>query len=112
MNARPFTTSRRQMLLGAAVVAAASSTSRLATAAEPGKVSVTQIRNATLRIDYAGVRFLVDPMLADQGAFPGFPGTAMSHLRNPLVPLPTPVSDLLAVDAVVVTHNRPCSAER
>ncbi len=107
MNARPFTTSRRQMLLGAAVVAAASSTSRLATAAEPGKVSVTQIRNATLRIDYAGVRFLVDPMLADQGAFPGFPGTAMSHLRNPLVPLPTPVSDLLAVDAVVVTHTHP-----
>ena len=29
---------------------------------------ITQIRNATLRIDYGGVRFLVDPMLATGGS--------------------------------------------
>jgi L-ascorbate metabolism protein UlaG (beta-lactamase superfamily) len=65
---------------------------------------VQQIRNATLVIDYAGKRFLVDPLLAGQGAYPGFPGTANSHLANPLVGLPVPLDQLLDVDAVVVTH--------
>jgi L-ascorbate metabolism protein UlaG (beta-lactamase superfamily) len=65
---------------------------------------IQQIRNATLRIDYAGKRFLVDPLLAEQGAYPGFPGTANSHLANPLVGLPVPVAALLEVDAVLVTH--------
>lgn len=65
---------------------------------------ITQIRNATLLLEYAGRRLLVDPLLADQGAYPGFAGTANSHLSNPLVPLPLPVADLLDVDAVLVTH--------
>jgi L-ascorbate metabolism protein UlaG (beta-lactamase superfamily) len=65
---------------------------------------IQQIRNATLVIDYAGKRFLVDPLLAEQGAYPGFAGTANSHLSNPLVGLPVPLSELLDVDAVVVTH--------
>ena len=45
-------------------------------------MNITHIRNATQRIDYAGKRFLIDPMLADKGAWPGFPGTARSELRN------------------------------
>jgi L-ascorbate metabolism protein UlaG (beta-lactamase superfamily) len=65
---------------------------------------VQQIRNATLVIEYAGKRFLVDPLLAEQGAYPGFAGTANSHLANPLVGLPLPMDQLLDVDAVVVTH--------
>jgi L-ascorbate metabolism protein UlaG (beta-lactamase superfamily) len=65
---------------------------------------VQQIRNATLVVEYAGKRFLVDPLLAEQGAYPGFAGTANSHLANPLVGLPVPVHELLDVDAVVVTH--------
>jgi L-ascorbate metabolism protein UlaG (beta-lactamase superfamily) len=65
---------------------------------------VQQIRNATLVIGYAGKRFLVDPLLAEQGAYPGFAGTANSHLPNPLVGLPVPLSELLDVDAVIVTH--------
>jgi L-ascorbate metabolism protein UlaG (beta-lactamase superfamily) len=68
------------------------------------KATVTQVRNATLRINYGGVRFLVDPMLADKGAYPGFPGSVNSELRNPLVPLPMPVADIIDVDAVIVTH--------
>ena len=40
------------------------------------RATLTQVRNATLRVDYGGVRFLVDPMLADKGAYPGFEGTA------------------------------------
>ncbi|MBO1073626.1 MBL fold metallo-hydrolase [Roseomonas marmotae] len=68
------------------------------------RARVTQIRNATLRIDYGGVRFLVDPMLDDQGTSPGFPGSANSERRNPLVPLPMPIADITDVDAVIVTH--------
>jgi L-ascorbate metabolism protein UlaG (beta-lactamase superfamily) len=68
---------------------------------------LTQIRNATLRIDYGGVRFLVDPMLADKDAFPGFEGTANSQRRNPLVPLPQPLASIIDVDAVIVTHLHP-----
>jgi L-ascorbate metabolism protein UlaG (beta-lactamase superfamily) len=65
---------------------------------------VQQIRNATLVIEFAGKRFLVDPLLAEQGAYPGFAGTANSHLDYPLVGLPLPMDQLLDVDAVVVTH--------
>ena len=65
---------------------------------------ITQVRNATLKLEYAGKRILVDPMLADKDAYPGFEGTVNSHLRNPLVPLPMPVAELLDVDAILVTH--------
>ena len=75
------------------------------TAAATQQATLTQIRNATLRIDYGGVRFLVDPMLADQGSSPGFPRSAMSYLRNPMVPLPMSKQAIAAeVDAVIVTH--------
>lgn len=39
-------------------------------------MNITHIRNATQLITYAGKRFLVDPMLAPKGTYPGFPGTA------------------------------------
>ncbi|MGD8105266.1 MBL fold metallo-hydrolase [Pantoea sp. FN0302] len=68
-------------------------------------MKLTQIRNATLRLDYAGSRFLIDPVLADKEAWPGFPGTARSHRRNPLVELPVAIDELLKVDAVIVTHT-------
>lgn len=59
------------------------------------------IRNATSKISYAGKVFLIDPMLAKKGAYPGFEGTVRSHLANPLVELPMPAQDVLkGVDAV------------
>ncbi len=64
-----------------------------------------QIRNATVIIDYAGTRFLIDPMLSPKGSFPAFPGTPNDHLMNPTVALPIPMDDILAVDAVIVTHD-------
>jgi L-ascorbate metabolism protein UlaG (beta-lactamase superfamily) len=67
----------------------------------------TQLRNATIIIGYAGKKFLVDPMLAEKGAFPGFEGTINSHLANPLVDLPVPMDEILNVDAVIVTHIHP-----
>ena len=68
---------------------------------------ITQVRNATLLIDYAGTRFLIDPMLSAKDSLPGFEGTANSHLRNPLVELPLPLAELIDVDAVIVTHDHP-----
>lgn len=68
-------------------------------------MKITQIRNATLLIEYAGTTFLVDPMLAEKGAYPGFPGTANSHLTNPLVDLPIRLSEIANVNAVIVTHT-------
>lgn len=70
-----------------------------------GRIAITQVRNATLIVHYAGVKFLIDPYLAEKGAYPGFPGTYHSELRNPLVPLKTPLKTILDVDAVIVTHT-------
>lgn len=65
-------------------------------------MKIQQIRNATLIIEYAGTRFLIDPLLAEKGAYPGFEGTANSlwgrnaiHTISPLprrksVALPLP----------------------
>lgn len=81
-----------------------------AAAAEPTAsaptVQIQQIRNATLKLQYAGRTFLVDPMLGAKGAYPGFKGTYNQHLRNPLVELPIPAAEVMrGVDAVVVTHT-------
>lgn len=76
-------------------------------AAEPASdVSIQHVRNATIKVRYGDQVFLVDPMLASKGAYPGFPGTYRSHLRNPSVDLPATVESLLAdVDAVIVSHT-------
>lgn len=63
-----------------------------------------QVRNATIKVEYAGTTFLVDPMLARKGAYPGFEGTYNSHLRNPLVELPFPAEEVIKADAVILTH--------
>lgn len=69
-------------------------------------VQVQHIRNATAKIKYADTTFLVDPMLAKKGAYPGFKDTYRSHLRNPIIELPIPVEDVLkGVDAVIVSHT-------
>ena len=68
-------------------------------------MKVTQIRNATLVIEYGGSRFLIDPMLAPKELMPGFAGTANAHLRNPTVGLPRPLEQIVDVDAVIVTHT-------
>ncbi|MFQ2446495.1 MBL fold metallo-hydrolase [Aeromonas caviae] len=70
------------------------------------KVEMQQVRNATVKITYAGTTFLIDPMLAKKGTYPGFEGTYRSNLRNPMVELPGSVEDVISgVDAVIVTHT-------
>lgn len=72
-----------------------------------GDVGFQLIRNATIKLDYAGTTFLIDPMLAEKGAYPGFEGTYNSHLRNPLVDLPVSLEAAMRADAIIVTHTHP-----
>jgi L-ascorbate metabolism protein UlaG (beta-lactamase superfamily) len=67
-------------------------------------MKITQIRSATVLIDYGGSRFLIDPVLAAKDNYPGFPGTYNDHIRWPRVDLPLPKSEIIDVDAVIVTH--------
>ena len=70
-------------------------------------MELKQIRNATLNIKYGGKKFLIDPWLAEKGAIPGFGGTINEHLRNPTSDLPIPISEIVDVDAVILTHDHP-----
>lgn len=67
----------------------------------------TQVRNATVIVEFAGKRFLVDPLLGDKDAYPGFDFSVNSHLTWPTVELPFPVADILDVDAIILTHYHP-----
>ena len=70
-------------------------------------MKLRQIRNATLLLEYAGTRFLIDPWFAPKESQPGFEGTLNSHLKNPTAELVVPVAELVDVDAVILTHVHP-----
>lgn len=68
-------------------------------------MKITQIRNATLLIEAAGHRVLVDPMLARQGALPSLKYLTGQRRRNPIVELPDGADALLASSThVLITH--------
>ena len=67
-------------------------------------VQFQQIRNATIKLDYDGTTFLVDPMLAAKNAYPGFADTLNSQIRYPMVDLPISVEEVLKADAIILTH--------
>ena len=67
-------------------------------------MKIKQIRNATLLIEYAGKKFLIDPVLAEKGAYPPFSSPVRADERNPIVDLPVELSELINVDAVIATH--------
>ncbi len=63
------------------------------------------IRHATLLLEYAGRRVLMDPMLGEAGNAPPIQNSP-SPRPNPLVALPMPVGEILrGVQAVLVTHT-------
>lgn len=81
-------------------------------------MKIKQIRNATLKIEYAGKTFLIDPWLVGKGGFgsfsevPGFPFKAPDAVKNqipmPINDLPEPAEKILAgVDYYLVTHIHP-----
>ena len=65
-----------------------------------------QIRSATGKLYYAGEVFLIDPLLAKKGIYPGFALTKRSELFNPLTELPLSTDEILKdVTCVMVTHT-------
>ena len=80
-------------------------------------MKITQIRNATNRLEYAGTTFLIDPWLAPKHTLsfvdiPGMPYHIPDPVKEnqpmPFYDLPMPVEQILAdVDAIIVTHLHP-----
>ncbi|MGM0878648.1 MAG: MBL fold metallo-hydrolase [Bacillota bacterium] len=68
-------------------------------------MNIHQIRNATIVVEYAGKKFLIDPFLAEKGTYPPFPNAPRQDQNNPLVSLPTSIDNIInGIDAVIVTH--------
>ena len=64
-------------------------------------MQIQLIRNATMKITYAGRTILTDPLLAPKGAYEPFAGKA----RNPTADLPISLDDVLKdIDGVLVSH--------
>ncbi|BAL84887.1 hypothetical protein SELR_pSRC100800 (plasmid) [Selenomonas ruminantium subsp. lactilytica TAM6421] len=80
-------------------------------------MKLTQIRNATNRLEYADKTFLIDPWLMPKHQFsfvdvPGrpyhVPDEMKEHLPMPFYDLPMPMEEILAgVDYYLVTHIHP-----
>ena len=68
-------------------------------------MQLTLVRNATLLLELAGKRVLVDPMLDDEGARPPIEGTR-NPVPNPTAALRMPAEEVVSeLDAVLVTHR-------
>jgi L-ascorbate metabolism protein UlaG (beta-lactamase superfamily) len=66
---------------------------------------IQMVRHATLIVEIAGKRLLVDPMLSAKGEMAPIQNSPNPH-PNPLVELPVSVSETLRnVEAVLVTHT-------
>jgi len=64
-------------------------------------MKIQLIRSATLRIEYAQRRFVIDPYLAAKHSRPSFTGKS----PNPLVDLPCEPQDVIAsIDLVLISH--------
>jgi L-ascorbate metabolism protein UlaG (beta-lactamase superfamily) len=64
-------------------------------------MQIQLIRNATLRLTFAGRTILIDPDLADKHSRPSFTGRSL----NPMVDLPMPIAEIVAgLDLLLVSH--------
>jgi L-ascorbate metabolism protein UlaG (beta-lactamase superfamily) len=67
-------------------------------------VKVQLIRNATLKLDYNGQVYLIDPVLTTQKSFTSF--VVPNQNLNPTIDLPIPLSEITnGVNAFLVTHT-------
>nr|WP_293297108.1 MBL fold metallo-hydrolase [Allomuricauda sp.] len=68
-------------------------------------MEIQLIRNATIKLKYAGKILLIDPMLCDKETFAPF---APGLKKNPTVDLKIPVQEIVQdIDALLVTHSHP-----
>lgn len=71
------------------------------------KMKITQVRNATIIIEYNGAKFLVDPWLMPKGHMEGFDTGINPQMRQPRVDLPFEIEKIVDVDCVIITHVHP-----
>lgn len=67
-------------------------------------MNIQLIRHATLWIEYAGKKLLVDPMFSKKGELPATSNTS-NEQRNPLLDLSVDVETFLQPDAILLTHS-------
>ncbi len=70
-------------------------------------MKITQVRNATVIVEYMSKKFLIDPWLMPKNYMPGFETAVNSEVRQPRVELPFDIEKIIDVDAVIVTHIHP-----
>lgn len=70
-------------------------------------MKITQIRSATIIVDYNNTKFLIDPWLGPKDYMPGFDTAVNSQIRQPRVELPVSIEKIVDVDCVIVTHIHP-----
>ena len=67
-------------------------------------MKIQLIRNATVKINFGGKIWLIDPFLGDVHSLPSFAGKS----TNPMVPLPISIEEILeGVDYILITHLHP-----
>jgi L-ascorbate metabolism protein UlaG (beta-lactamase superfamily) len=66
----------------------------------PG-LAVTYLGGPTVVLDYAGLRFIIDPTFDEPGTYPDPDGTPLVKTRGPAIPL----TELRAVDVVLLSHH-------
>src|SRR5205814_6384717 len=72
---------------------------------EPRPMRIRLLRHATLIVEFAGRKLLIDPMLSPPGAMPAIENSP-NPSPNPLVPLPVDSGEILQdLDAVLVSHT-------
>ena len=108
-------TTRKEFIGGTAAFAAASHFfPALAMSGKKETIKIRQIRNATLRVRFGGVEFLIDPWLASKSEGMTFRkgpfasevvDPAQLDIVMPMCELPMPLADVLSgVDTYVLTH--------
>lgn len=70
-------------------------------------MKITQVRNATIVVEYNNTKFLIDPWLMPKDYMPGFDTAINSQIHQPRVELPFEIEKIIDVDAVIVTHIHP-----
>lgn len=70
-------------------------------------MKITQVRNATIIVEYNETKFLIDPWLGPKDYMEGFESALNSQIRQPRVELPFEIEKIVDVDAVILTHFHP-----
>ena len=70
-------------------------------------MEITQVRNATIIVNFDNTKFLIDPWLMPKDHMEGFSSAVNSNVRQPRVELPFEIEKIVDTDALIITHIHP-----